>query len=50
MVHQDAAISGQQIINRGSYLFKNQKDSLGYHLSLITSGGLFLDNSEEYSE
>lgn len=50
MLHQDAAFSGQQIINRGGYLFKNQKDSLGYHLSLITSGvTFFLDNSEEYS-
>jgi hypothetical protein len=50
MVHQDAAISGQQFIDRGGCLFKNQKDSLGYHLSLITSGiTFFLDNREEYS-
>ena len=50
VVHKDAALSGHQIINRGGYLFENDKDSLGYHLSLITSGNtFFLDNKEEYS-
>ena len=49
-VHKDAAYSGQQIIEHGKYLFEKEKDSLGYHLALITSGStFFLDNKEEYT-
>ena len=49
-VHNDAIISGNQILNRGKELFENEKDSLGYHLSLIsTATTFFLDNQEEYS-
>ena len=49
-VHEDLVFSGNQIIHRGEYLFKNKKDSLGYHLSLVSTGlTFFLDNKEEYS-
>lgn len=49
-VHKDFASSGNHIIQRGDYLFENEKDSLGYHLSLISTGlTFFLDNKEEYS-
>jgi hypothetical protein len=49
-VHNDAIISGNQILNRGKELFENEKDSLGYHLTLIsTATTFFLDNQEEYS-
>lgn len=49
-VHRDAAYSGQQIVDRGRYLFENDRDSLGYHLTLVTSGNtFFLDNKEEYT-
>ena len=49
-VHSDAIVSGQKLIENGEEFFKHNKDSLGYHLSLITSAQtIFLDNQEEYT-
>ena len=49
-VHTDAVKSGKNLIENSEELFYHNKDSLGYHLSLITSAQtIFLDNQEEYT-
>ena len=52
-INRDIYLKGlsacSRVLNSSEYLFKNDKDSLGYYLNAIyISGTIFIDNQEEY--